>query len=321
MNRQPFRPFVSLWRIVWMWQPFRAFVSWWLIICMVFSLMPLGCHSVRLRHGSGRAGQPHLPEFTAEQLLECGELAQEDIESKWSAVDARVELDENGRVLSTTTKGEPNPEVGMCIRYALRNMRVSKDVIDNAGFRSISSSSPNAGTILNREYIAEPVTVTVVVIVFVDVIIEGALVALGITVTATVAKEAAKAAQANAAPARKPHQPVREKWEKNGGTVRDNPDGSRTYTRSDGVAVTYGKDGFPDFTPYRHPTVKDVQIEFTGKYEKDFALADKAAGITEEMRQREKYTWHHHQDGKTMQLIKQNVHKDFFHTGGMSGAR
>ncbi|MBK9258450.1 MAG: HNH endonuclease [Polyangiaceae bacterium] len=33
------------------------------------------------------------------------------------------------------------------------------------------------------------------------------------------------------------------------------------------------------------------------------------------------YTWHHHQDGKTMQLIERNVHRDFFHTGGMATTR
>lgn len=53
----------------------------------------------------------------------------------------------------------------------------------------------------------------------------------------------------------------------------------------------------------------------------DNRLADKAAGITAEKRQAEGYTWHHHQDGKTMQLIKRDVHRDFFHTGGMAGAR
>ncbi len=65
----------------------------------------------------------------------------------------------------------------------------------------------------------------------------------------------------------------------------------------------------------------DVQIQFTGSYPKDFAAADKAAGITKKMRDDEGYTWHHHQDGKTMQLIKESVHKDFFHTGGMARAR
>ncbi|HRI65418.1 MAG TPA: HNH endonuclease, partial [Polyangium sp.] len=120
---------------------------------------------------------------------------------------------------------------------------------------------------------------------------------------------------------RKPHQPIAKKWLDNGGSIDQKANGTTTYTRSDGVSVTYDKEGYPDFTPYRHPTVKDVQIQFTGSYEKDFAVADKAAGITEEMRQQQNYTWHHHQDGKTMQLIKRDVHKDFFHTGGMAGAK
>ena len=67
--------------------------------------------------------------------------------------------------------------------------------------------------------------------------------------------------------------------------------------------------------------MKDVQIEFSGERKKDFRLADKAANITEKMRQDEFYTWHHHQDGKTMQLIKYDVHAEFFHTGGMARAR
>jgi len=72
---------------------------------------------------------------------------------------------------------------------------------------------------------------------------------------------------------------------------------------------------------HRHPEVKDVDIEFTGDYRKDNKLADEIAGTSEEMRRTQEYTWHHHQDGKTMQLIKRDVHEEFFHTGGMSGAR
>jgi hypothetical protein len=64
-----------------------------------------------------------------------------------------------------------------------------------------------------------------------------------------------------------------------------------------------------------------VKIAFTGYRDKDYKLADKAAGSTEKKRQEEFYTWHHHQDGKTMQLIKRDVHAEFFHTGGISGTR
>ncbi|MBK9259792.1 MAG: HNH endonuclease [Polyangiaceae bacterium] len=326
MNPSPFRALAFLRFIVCACQPFRAFVSWGLIVCMLFSLTPLGCHSVKVRHGMGWPGQPQVPEDTAERLKECGELIQEGIDSVRHPVDAKVVLDENGHVLDVTTAGEPNPDVGMCIRVALRGMKVDKDVIHEAMLRRPPSPWPNSQTMPDRAHIGEVVIVTVVVVVFTEVIIEVVAVALGVAVTATVVSGAAKAAQAksaqaNAAAARKPNQPDPTKWQAKGGTIQQNSDGTTTYTRKDGVSVTYDKDGFPDFRPYRHPTVKDVQIEFTGSYDKDFALADKAAGITKKMRQQEKYTWHHHQDGKTMQLIKRDVHKDFFHTGGMSGTR
>lgn len=131
-------------------------------------------------------------------------------------------------------------------------------------------------------------------------------------------KKGADGATPNAAKARKPHQPDAEKWTKNGGTIKEHPDGSKTFRRKDGVEVTYDKDGFPDFSRYRHPEVKDVEIEFSGSYPKDTKRANAAAGLDMEP---DGYTWHHHQDGKTMQLIKTSVHKDFFHTGGMSATK
>ena len=207
-------------------------------------------------------------------------------------------------------------------------MKVDKDVLDKAPLRSTSSSPPIAETMPNRAYLGQVETV-VITVVFVEVIIiEEAMIALGLTVTATVAASNGLAtASSNARQAgtprgtRKPHQPNAKKWADNGGSIYQKADGTTTYTRSDGVAVTYDPAGFPDLTPYRHPTVKDVQIEFTGSYPKDNAVADKAAGITMKKREDEGYTWHHHQDGKTMQLIKRDVHEDFFHTGGMSGTR
>ncbi|UPK42415.1 HNH endonuclease [Paenibacillus pabuli] len=30
------------------------------------------------------------------------------------------------------------------------------------------------------------------------------------------------------------------------------------------------------------------------------------------------YTWHHHQDGKTMVLVQKDIHRDFRHIGGQS---
>ncbi|MEK4077563.1 HNH endonuclease [Paenibacillus sp. FSL M7-0656] len=30
------------------------------------------------------------------------------------------------------------------------------------------------------------------------------------------------------------------------------------------------------------------------------------------------YTWHHHEDGKTMVLVQKDIHRDFRHIGGQS---
>lgn len=304
-------------------------VSFWLMVCMLLSFLPLGCHSLELRHPTARRGQPYLPQETEERFKECAALVHKDADLARRSVDARIEVDEDGRVVEATTTGEPNPEVGMCIRHALRNMHVDPDVIEEAALRSTRVPSSIAGTTPNHAYLgqADPVTITVVTIVYVEVIlIEEVILTLGIGVTASVALHAARdtagaSSSTTSRGARKPHQPNAKKWMDNGGSISQKADGTTTFTRSDGVSVTYDKAGFPDFTPYRHPTVKDVQIEFTGDRNKDNNLADKAAGITEDLRQQQQYTWHHHQDGKTMQLIKRDVHRDFFHTGGMAGAR
>lgn len=126
---------------------------------------------------------------------------------------------------------------------------------------------------------------------------------------------------------RKPLQPNREKWIKNGGKVDVNKDGTVTYTNKDGQPVTYNKDGYPDFTPYAHPTVEPVEIEVANPTNRpaDFKAANEAAKLDKNsnppvMKPNEPpegYTWHHHEDGKTMILIDENVHK-MSHTGGVS---
>ena|GEM_PF-2187863 len=74
-------------------------------------------------------------------------------------------------------------------------------------------------------------------------------------------------------------------------------------------SVPFTGSGHPDFSRY---AIKKVQIEMTGKTT-DFAKANKAAGLTETPTG---YTWHHHQDGRTMQLIPSDIHKHVKHTGG-----
>jgi hypothetical protein len=118
----------------------------------------------------------------------------------------------------------------------------------------------------------------------------------------------------------KPRQPNRKNWVQNGGTIKDNKDGTTTYTNKNGQSVTYNKEGYPDFKKYE---IDSVEIEMKGNYT-DFTAADKAY--------REKIgdpnwkkpvdmTWHHNEDGKTMQLIPREINREFSHTGGASIVR
>jgi hypothetical protein len=76
--------------------------------------------------------------------------------------------------------------------------------------------------------------------------------------------------------------------------------------------VHFTSDGFPNFSPY---AVKTVKVEgLTGK-KSDFALANEAAGLKETPTG---YTWHHHQDTRTMQLVPYDLHYVVKHTGGAS---
>lgn len=59
----------------------------------------------------------------------------------------------------------------------------------------------------------------------------------------------------------------------------------------------------------------DVKIEFTGSRALDVKAANEAAGFKATP---EDYTWHHHQDGTTMQLVPREIHRLTGHTGGFS---
>jgi hypothetical protein len=47
----------------------------------------------------------------------------------------------------------------------------------------------------------------------------------------------------------------------------------------------------------------------------DFAAADKLMGFKKPLKG---YTWHHHKDTSTMQLIPTDLHHHVKHTGGMA---
>lgn len=111
----------------------------------------------------------------------------------------------------------------------------------------------------------------------------------------------------------KPRQPNRQKWVEKGGKIVDNSDGSTTYTNKDGQSVTYNKDGYPDFSGYAKARVKIDGL--TGNRYTDDGKANEAFGFGKTPNG---YSWHHVEDGKTMELVPEDVHQEFSHTGGAS---
>jgi RHS repeat-associated protein len=76
------------------------------------------------------------------------------------------------------------------------------------------------------------------------------------------------------------------------------------------TGIPFDKNGFPDFSGVAKAEVKIVG---TGNRAGDFRAANEAAGLS---RTPEGHTWHHHQDGTTMQLVPRDIHSKTGHTGG-----
>jgi hypothetical protein len=79
------------------------------------------------------------------------------------------------------------------------------------------------------------------------------------------------------------------------------------------TGIPFDKSGFPDFSGVAKAEVK---ISATGSRAKDFRAANEAAGLKSTP---EGLTWHHHQDGATMQLVPSDIHAQTGHTGGFKG--
>jgi filamentous hemagglutinin len=79
--------------------------------------------------------------------------------------------------------------------------------------------------------------------------------------------------------------------------------------------VYYDSQGYPDFTPYVEAKVK--LKEFNGR-KADNKIANEEKGFKKTP---DGYTWHHHQDGTTMQLVPKDLHEAFKHTGGIATSK
>ena len=116
------------------------------------------------------------------------------------------------------------------------------------------------------------------------------------------------------------------KWFESGGKIAvSEQDGKRvwTYINSEGIAVKY-IDGYPVFPPEtKHPDIGDISIGvFTGDRKEDrklyLEILEDEYGLTEIP---DGYVLHHDSQNGTMQLVKEEYHKEFTHAGGHSKFR
>ena len=78
--------------------------------------------------------------------------------------------------------------------------------------------------------------------------------------------------------------------------------------------IRFNKKGFPDFSSY---AIKKVEIKMTGNHRIDKKRANEGLGYKPNA-EHLGYTWHHHENGKTMELVPRDLHDAFRHTGGVS---
>ena len=89
------------------------------------------------------------------------------------------------------------------------------------------------------------------------------------------------------------------------------------------IGVRVKRNGHPDFEPHAMvlPNGKrSVKIQLTGNTRRDSRLASEAAGFTTGKPPKE-FTWHHVEDGTTMQLIPTDLHDAVRHSGGQAAHR
>ncbi len=74
------------------------------------------------------------------------------------------------------------------------------------------------------------------------------------------------------------------------------------------TGIPFDSQGFPDFSSVSQ---RSVPVPHTGG-RADVNAANRAAGFD---RTPDGMVWHHHQDGRTMQLVPENIHRQTGHTG------
>jgi len=98
------------------------------------------------------------------------------------------------------------------------------------------------------------------------------------------------------------------------GKVYDGPGWTPRLAEKYPNGVRFTADGFPDFAPYAQATVT-FRPNFLGNRTTDFTEANGKAGLAT---MPDGYTWHHHQDTRTMLLVPIDLHDAVRHAGGVS---
>ena len=106
-------------------------------------------------------------------------------------------------------------------------------------------------------------------------------------------------------------------WLEQGGRIHIDKNGNWIYTDASGISVRY-KDGHPDFGEAGLVWQEIIVQGFQG-YSADFRRANQLAPYG--MIDAKNHTWHHMQDGHTLQEVDKIVHRQFTHQGGMAKRR
>ena len=64
--------------------------------------------------------------------------------------------------------------------------------------------------------------------------------------------------------------------------------------------------------------LNSVEIAYTGSRPADFRAAGEAAGFTADNPRPDNLTWHHVENGETMELVPRDLHFATRHTGGIA---
>jgi len=84
--------------------------------------------------------------------------------------------------------------------------------------------------------------------------------------------------------------------------------------------IIFNKFGYPNFSAYSKFNIKTTKL--TGNHQADVRLIEKIARQKYPKWKKQKgYTWHHHQDAKTMQYVPTDLHSSIPHSGGASRLR